>query len=83
MDDEALPYVEEDWDCPEQTEVDKRVQPDFPFTMETRQGKRLKKQEEMQSIWQGFRRGQNSFERCKELDNGPGRNSGSTRDRPG
>ena len=29
-------------DCPEQTEVDKGVQPDFPFTMETRQGKRGK-----------------------------------------
>ena len=40
IDDETLPYAEEDWDCPEKTEVDKGVQPDFPFTMETRQGKR-------------------------------------------
>ena len=40
VDDETLPYAEEDWDCPEQTEVDKGVQPDFPFTMETRQSKR-------------------------------------------
>ena len=42
VDDETLPYAEEDWDCPEQTEVDKGVQPDFPFTMETGQGKRGK-----------------------------------------
>ena len=42
VDDETLPYAEEDWDCPEQTEVDKRVQSDFPCTMETRQGKREK-----------------------------------------
>ena len=34
--------AEEDRDCPEQTEVDKGVQPDFPLTMETRQSKRGK-----------------------------------------
>ena len=39
VDDETLPYAKEDCDCPEQTEVDKGVQPDFPFTMETRQSK--------------------------------------------
>ena len=38
--DETLPYTEEDWDCPEQTEIVKGVEPDFPFTMGTRQGKR-------------------------------------------
>ena len=32
--DETLPYVEEDWDCPEQTEIDKGIQPDFPLTRE-------------------------------------------------
>ena len=42
VDDETLPYAKEDRDCPEKTEVDKGVQPDFPFTMETRQGKRGK-----------------------------------------
>ena len=40
VDDETLLYAEEDWDCPEQTEIDKGVQPDFPFTMETRQSKK-------------------------------------------
>ena len=40
VDDETLPYAEEDWDCPEQTEVDKEIQPDFPLTMETRQSKK-------------------------------------------
>ena len=39
-DDETLPYAEEDWDCPEQTEIDKGIQPDFPLTMETRQSKK-------------------------------------------
>ena len=40
VDDETLPYADEDWDCPEQTEIDKGIQPDFPLTMETRQSKR-------------------------------------------
>ena len=45
VDDETLPYAEEDWDCPEQTEIDRGVLPDFPLTMETRQtiGKNKKK----------------------------------------
>ena len=51
VDDETLPYAEEDWDWPKQTEIDKIVQPDFPFTMETRQSKRAKKQEEVQPVW--------------------------------
>ena len=42
VEDETLPYAEENWDCPERTEVDKGVQPDFPFAMETRQSKRGK-----------------------------------------
>ena len=41
-DDETLSYAEGDWDCPEQTEVDKGVQPDFPFTLGIRQSKRGK-----------------------------------------
>ena len=40
VDDETLPYAEEDWDCPKKTEIDKGIQPDFPLTMETRQSKR-------------------------------------------
>ena len=40
VDDETPSYAEDDWDCPEQTEIDKGVQPDFPFTMETRQSKK-------------------------------------------
>ena len=40
VDDETLPYAEEDWDCPKQTEIDKGVQSDFPHTMETRQIKK-------------------------------------------
>ena len=37
-DDETLPYAEEDWQDPEQTEVPRNIEPDFPFTMQTRQG---------------------------------------------
>ena len=40
VDDETLRYAQEAWDCPEQTEIDKGVRPDFPFTMETRQSKK-------------------------------------------
>ena len=39
VDDGTLPYAEENWDCPEQTEIYKGVQLDLSFTMETRQGK--------------------------------------------
>ena len=39
-DDETLPYAEEDWDCPEKTEIDKGVHPELPFTVETRQSKK-------------------------------------------
>ena len=40
VDDEILPYAEEDWDYPEQTETDKGVEPNFIFSMDTRQAKR-------------------------------------------
>ena len=40
VDEETLTYAEEDWHCPEQTEIDKGIQPDFPLTMETRQSKK-------------------------------------------
>ena len=42
VDDETLPYAEEDWDCPDQTETDKGVQPDCPWkhAVETRQSKK-------------------------------------------
>ena len=34
---ETLPYAEEDWENPEQIEVPKNIEPDLPFTMQTRQ----------------------------------------------
>ena len=36
-DDENLPYAEEDWQDPEQIEVPKNLEPDLPFTIQTRQ----------------------------------------------
>ena len=44
-DDETLPYAEEDWQDPEQMEVPKNLEPDLPFTIQTRQndGTRPKK----------------------------------------
>ena len=39
VDDETLPLVEAHWNCPEQTENDKGVEPDYPLTMEMRQSK--------------------------------------------
>ena len=68
VDDETLPYGEEDWDCPEQSEIDNRIQPDFPLTMETRQER--KEQEKVQSVRRGFRHGQDS---CKRYDGLAGR----------
>ena len=43
--DETLPYPEEDWQDPQQMEVPKNLEPDLPFTIQTRQngGTRPKK----------------------------------------
>ena len=68
VDDETLPYSEEDWDCSEQTEVGKGVQPDFPFTTETRQGKKGKNKKKNKPYG---------------VNNESGRSSDATRDRPG
>ena len=54
VDDLTLPYAEEDWDCPEQTEIDKGVQPDLPFTMETRQGKKGKNKKKYNPYGEDF-----------------------------
>ena len=54
VDDETLPYAEEDWDCPEQIEIDKGIQPDFPLTMETRQSKRGKNQKKYNPYGEDF-----------------------------
>ena len=39
-DEETLPYTEEDWQDPEQMEVPKNLEPDLPFTIQTRQSDR-------------------------------------------
>ena len=54
VDDETLPYAEEDWNCPEQNEVDKGVWPDFPFTMETRKSKRGKSKKKYKTYGEDF-----------------------------
>ena len=54
VDDETLPYAEKDWYCPEQTEIDEGVQPDFPFTMETRQSKKGRNKEKYNPYGEDF-----------------------------
>ena len=54
VDDETLPYAEEDWDCPEKIEIDKGIQPDFPLTMETRQRKRGKNKKKYNPYGEDF-----------------------------
>ena len=41
-DEETLHYAEEDWQDPEQMEVPKNLEPDLPFTIQTRQSKRTR-----------------------------------------
>ena len=41
-DEETLPYAEEDWQDPEQTEVPKNLERDLPFTIQTRQNDRTR-----------------------------------------
>ena len=54
IDHETPPYAEEDWDCPAQNEVDKGVQPDFSFSMETRQGKKGKNKKKCNPYGEDF-----------------------------
>ena len=35
-DEKTLPYAEEDWQDPEQIEIPKNLEPDLPFTVQTR-----------------------------------------------
>ena len=41
-DEETLPYAEEDWPDPEQMEVPENLEPDLPFTIQTRQSDRTR-----------------------------------------
>ena len=41
-DEETLPYAEEDWQDPEQMEFPKNLEPDLPFTIQTRQSDRTR-----------------------------------------
>ena len=41
-DDETFPYAEDDWQDPEQSEVPKNLEPDLPFTKQTRQNDRTR-----------------------------------------
>ena len=54
MDDKTLAYAEEDWDCPEQIEIDKGIHPDFPLTMDTRQSKRGKNKKKYNPYGEDF-----------------------------
>ena len=41
-DEQTLPYAEEDWQDPEKMEVPKNLEPDLPFTIQTRQSDRTR-----------------------------------------
>ena len=41
-DEETLPYAEEDWQDPERMDVPKNLEPDLPFTIQTRQSDRTR-----------------------------------------
>ena len=41
-DNETLHYADEDWENPEQIEVFRNMEPDLPFSMQTRQSARAK-----------------------------------------
>ena len=69
-DDETLPYAEEDWKDPEQREVP-NLEPDLPFTIQTRQNDRTRPRKRYNPYGDDFRSGQ---DRPKE---DRGRSSGS------
>ena len=45
------PFVEEDWNEPEQNEVPKWTEPDLPMTTETRRGGAQEDKYEVQQVW--------------------------------
>ena len=53
-DEEILPYAEEDWENPEQIEVPKNMEPDLPFTMQTRQSDRTRSAKKNNSYGDDF-----------------------------
>ena len=61
-DEETLPYAEEDWQDPKQMEVIKNLEPDLPFTIQTRQERQDKTHEKIQSFRRWLRTRQNGSE---------------------
>ena len=53
-DDETLPYAEEDWQDPEQREVPKNLEPDLPFTIQTRQKDRTRSKKKYNTYGDDF-----------------------------
>ena len=53
-DDETLPYAEEDWQDPEQREVPKKLEPDLPFTIQTRHNDRTRSKKKYNPYGEDF-----------------------------
>ena len=53
-DEETLPYAEEDWQDPEQREVPKNLEPDLPFTIQTRQNGRTRSKKKYNPYFDDF-----------------------------
>ena len=51
---ETLPYAEEDWQDPEQREVPKNLEPDLPFTIQTRQNDRKRSKKKYNTYGDDF-----------------------------
>ena len=51
---EFLPYAEEDWQDPEQREIPKNLEPDLPFTIQTRQNDRRRSKKKYNSYGDDF-----------------------------
>ena len=53
-DEETLPYAEEDWQDPKQMEAPKNLEPDLPFTIQTRQNDRTRSRKKYNSYSDDF-----------------------------
>ena len=53
-DGETLPYAEEDWQDPEQREVLRNLEPDLPFTIQTRQNDRTRSKKKYNTYGDDF-----------------------------
>ena len=80
-DEETLPFEEEDWQDPEQMEVPKNLEPDFPFRIQTRQNDMTRSRKKHNPFGDEFIVDRIDLEKDSERSGGSRRNNRVARNR--